>query len=412
MPVIDGLAVTRGVLKSRPDALVILMTAHGSIRTAVEAMRLGAFDYLSKPLDLDEVLIMLRKCHEKIELVKENRLLKDQMAQMGSGELYFTQNKAVQALLYQAKNVAATDATVLITGESGTGKEVFAKYIHKNSARSNKQFVVVNCAALSEQLLESELFGHAKGAFTGAYSDHSGYFEVADGGTIFLDEAGELSPTMQVKLLRVLQEKEFSRVGETRTRRTNVRIVAATNRDLQQLLSEGRIREDFYYRINVFEFKLPALRERPEDILFYFERFIQNFATQMNKTVDRIDANVRDTLVNYDWPGNIRELKNVAERASILYEPSGEAISVDLIPERLVWSLDGDASYHGDDFKLTKESVVKEFEVNFITQHLRKQRGNVAATARKIGVHPVFLRQKIASLGIDAKQIKNENVQT
>ncbi|MQY63719.1 MAG: hypothetical protein GH143_05380, partial [Calditrichaeota bacterium] len=224
-----------------------------------------------------------------------------------------------------------------------------------------------------------------------------------------LDETGELSPTMQVKLLRVLQEKEFSRVGETKTRRTDVRIIAATNRDLQQLLAEGKIREDFYYRINVFEFRLPPLRERPEDIMSYYERFIEEYAIQMNKTITGIDHNVRDILLSYDWPGNIRELKNVAERTSILCNPATGIISTDLIPDRLAWSAGGGAAYQSDDFKQAKEILVREFEVNFITQHLRQQNGNIAATARKIGVHPVFLRQKVANLGIDAKNIKDES---
>lgn len=409
MPVMDGLAVIKRALETHPQALVIMMTAHGSIRTAVEAMKLGTFDYLTKPLHMEEVLMMLNKCKEKISLLKENLLLKEQVKQMSRGEIYITRNENIQRLLDQAENVAATDSTVLITGESGTGKEVFAKYIHKNSQRAGKQFVVVNCAALSEQLLESELFGHVKGSFTGAYADHAGYFEAADGGTIFLDETGEISPAMQVKLLRVLQEKEFSRVGETRTRRTDVRVIAATNRDLEQLMAEGKIREDFYFRINVFEFHLPPLRERPEDIMFYFERFVEEHAAQMNKTISGIDPNVRDFLLSYDWPGNIRELRNVAERTSILCNPATGIISSDLIPDRLAWSATGEATYRSDDFKQAKEILVKEFEVNFITQHLRQQNGNIAATARKIGVHPVFLRQKIASLGIDAKHIKDES---
>lgn len=409
MPVMDGLAVIKRALETHPQALVIMMTAHGSIRTAVEAMKLGTFDYLTKPLHMEEVLMMLNKCKEKISLVKENLMLREQVKQMSRGEIYITRNENIQRLLDQAENVAATDSTVLITGESGTGKEVFAKYIHKNSQRAGKQFVVVNCAALSEQLLESELFGHVKGSFTGAYADHAGYFEAADGGTIFLDETGEISPAMQVKLLRVLQEKEFSRVGETRTRRTDVRVIAATNRDLEQLMAEGKIREDFYFRINVFEFHLPPLRERPEDIMFYFERFVEEHAAQMNKTISGIDPNVRDFLLSYDWPGNIRELRNVAERTSILCNPATGIISSDLIPDRLAWSATGEATYRSDDFKQAKEILVKEFEVNFITQHLRQQNGNIAATARKIGVHPVFLRQKIASLGIDAKHIKDES---
>ena len=410
MPAMDGLTMTRKTLKALPQANIIIMTAYGSIRTAVEAMKMGAIDYLTKPLDADEVLITLNKVQEKLSLVKENILLKEQVEQFSRGDIFVTRNKKIQNLLDQAKSAANTDAPILITGESGTGKEVFAKYIYKNSQRAHKQFVVVNCAALSEQLLESELFGHVKGAYTGAYTDHPGYFEIADGGTIFLDETGELSPAMQVKLLRVLQDGEFSRVGDTKTRRSDVRIIAATNRDLRQLISEGAFREDFYYRINVFEFHLQPLRERPEDIMFFFEMFIEEYARQMNKTITQIDPHVRDLLLNHDWPGNIRELKNVAERTSILCSAETGIISSDLIPDRLAWSGRSGAMHEGQDFKLTKELVVKDFEVNFITQQLRRQNGNIAATAREIGVHPVFLRQKISSLGIDAKLIKSESV--
>lgn len=409
MPTMDGLTMTKKTLKAMPQANIIIMTAHGSIQTAVKAMKLGAIDYLTKPLDADEVLITLKKVEEKLALVKENILLKEQVESFSRGDIFITRNPKIQNLLDQAKSAANTDAPVLITGESGTGKEVFAKYIYKNSQRAHKQFVVVNCAALSEQLLESELFGHVKGSFTGAYTDHPGYFEIADGGTIFLDETGELSPAMQVKLLRVLQDGEFSRVGDTKTRRTDVRIIAATNRDLNHLISEGAFREDFYYRINVFEFHLQPLRERPEDIMFFFEMFIKEYAKQMNKTINQIDPNVRDLLLSYNWPGNIRELKNVAERTSILCNAETGVISRDLIPDRLAWSDRQDATYAGKDFKLTKELVVKKFEVNFITLQLRKQSGNIAATAREIGVHPVFLRQKISTLGIDAKDIKRES---
>lgn len=409
MPTMDGLTMTKKTLKAMPQANIIIMTAHGSIQTAVKAMKMGAIDYLTKPLDADEVLITLKKVEEKLALVKENILLKEQVEHFSRGDIFVTRNPKIQNLLDQAKSAANTDAPVLITGESGTGKEVFAKYIYKNSQRAHKQFVVVNCATLSEQLLESELFGHVKGSFTGAYTDHPGYFEIADGGTIFLDETGELSPAMQVKLLRVLQDGEFSRVGDTKTRRTDVRIIAATNRDLSHLISEGAFREDFYYRINVFEFHLQPLRERPEDIMFFFEMFVGEYAKQMNKTINQIDPNVRDLLLSYNWPGNIRELKNVAERTSILCNAETGVISSDLIPDRLAWSDRQEATYAGKDFKLTKELVVKDFEVNFITRQLRKQSGNIAATAREIGVHPVFLRQKISTLGIDAKDIKRES---
>ena len=235
MPGMDGLELTSLVVKDFPETQVIFMTAHGSIETAVKAMQNGANEYLGKPLELNDLQLKLRKVQESITLTRENRLLKQQIRKLDKGDIFATNNKDVQRLLHQATNVASTNSTILITGENGTGKEVFAKYLYRNSSRSNAQFVVVNCAALTEQLLESELFGHAKGSFTSAHSDHAGYFEVADGGTIFLDEIAELSPTMQVRLLRVLQEKEFSRVGETKIRRTDVRIISASNRDLAQL---------------------------------------------------------------------------------------------------------------------------------------------------------------------------------
>lgn len=408
MPRKDGLTLIGEAIRERPQSLLVMMTAHGSVQSAVQAIKLGAFDYLTKPLDLDVVQVTLKKCEEQISLRKENILLKDQMEQISRGDIYITESKTIQQLLTQAISVAATDSTVLVTGESGTGKEVFAKYIHKNSQRHNRQFVVVNCAALSEQLLESELFGHVKGAFTSAYTEHAGYFEIADEGTVFLDEVGELSPSMQVKLLRVLQDGEFSRVGETRIRHTDVRIIAATNRNLETLMTDGAIREDFYYRLNVFEFHLPPLRERPEDIMFYFESFLQEFATQMKKAITNVEPEVKDLLLNYDWPGNIRELKNVAERVSILSDQNGGRITVDLFPQRIPGATVAEKSYAGEDFKQSKEHMVKDFEVSFITRYLREQGGNVAATARKIGVHPVFLRQKIANLGIDVNQIRGK----
>ncbi len=409
MPGIDGLEVTRRILATNPDTFVIMMTAHASISTAVEAMKLGAADYLSKPLDADEVLIVLQKAEDKLALLRENRALKHQMERIDRGEIFATCDPNVEKMLVEARNAAKTNTPVLVTGENGTGKEVFAKYIYRNSERANKQFVVVNCAALSEQLLESELFGHSKGSFTGAIADHAGYFEIADGGTLFLDETGELSPAMQVKLLRVLQNGEYSRVGETKTRRTDVRVIAATNRDLHALMKEERFREDFYYRINVFEFKLPPLRERRDDIMLYFTMFIKEFARQMNKAVPEISPGVEEILLRYRWPGNIRELRNVAERTSILYDPEKGVISRELIPDRLMWSgANGEETPNGQDYKATKETVVRDFETRFITSHLRKQGGNVAATAREIGVHPVFLRQKLSALGIDPKAMKRE----
>ena len=406
MPGMDGLELTSRVAKDFPETQVIFMTAHGSIETAVKAMQNGANEYLGKPLELGDLQLKLRKVEESITLTRENRLLRQQIRKLDKGDIFATNNKDVQRLLHQATNVASTDSTILITGENGTGKEVFAKYLYRHSSRSKAQFVVVNCAALTEQLLESELFGHAKGSFTSAHSNHAGYFEIADGGTIFLDEIAELSPAMQVRLLRVLQEKEFSRVGETKIRRTDIRIMSASNRDLAKLIDEGKFREDFYYRVNVFEFRLPPLRERPEDIMLYFDMFVNDYATQMNKSITGVNESVKQTLLGYRWPGNIRELKNVAERASILYESDTGIITHDLIPERLGRQNSNNFEAMGSDFKLNKEQIINKFEVSFITKELHKYRGNVAATARAIGVHPVFLRQKISNLGIDARSIR------
>jgi DNA-binding NtrC family response regulator len=399
LPDTDGIAVTREALKSRPDLIVIMITAHGSIDNAVEAMKAGAYHYQTKPFNLPELRLVVKKAGERSLLLAENRILKSQLRQIREGEDYLTKSPAVRAILDEAKKVAGTDSTVLITGEHGTGKEVLAKYIRNHSPRAEKRFVVVNCSALSEQLLESELFGHAKGAFTGAQQDHVGYFEAADGGTIFLDEIGEVSPAIQVKLLRVLQEKEFIRVGETQIRSADVRVIAATNRDIKKLVEEGGLREDFYYRLNVFNFHLPPLKDRPEDILFYFQLFMAEFAAQMGVQEPSVPKMVRDILMKYGWPGNIRELRNLAERTTILSE--GNELTPELLPAEFRPS-DGDISGGSADFKTRK----REFEIGFITDQLIQNKGNIEATARQIGMHPVALRQKVAKLGIDSGEIK------
>ena len=270
------------------------------------------------------------------------------------------------------------------------------------SNRKNQQFVVLNCAALPPQLLESELFGHVKGSFTGAVKDRKGYFEIADNGTIFLDEIGEIDPVIQVKLLRVLQEREFSKVGDTRLQSTNVRVIAATNKDIKQLIAEGKFREDLYYRLNVFEFHLPSLKDRKEDIKFYFNKFITEQSITQKKPVPVIDVSVENVLLNYEWPGNIRELKNVAERASILCD-NGK-ISLDLLPSNIL-SNESKRNYSAD-YNENKENVIKDFEITFIKKYLKLCNGNVAATAKTINFHPVSLRQKLTKLGIDPRDYK------
>jgi transcriptional regulator with PAS, ATPase and Fis domain len=302
----------------------------------------------------------------------------------------------------QIGHVSVNRVTVLVQGESGTGKELVSKVIHYSGITKNYPFVPLNCSALSESLLESELFGHVKGSFTGAIKDHKGYFEIADNGTIFLDEIGEIDTLIQVKLLRVLQEKEFSKVGDTRIQSTNVRIIAATNQDIKKLISEGKFREDLYYRLNVFEFYLPSLKDRKEDIEFYFLKFIAEFSVMNKKAIPEIDKSVKDVLLNYSWPGNIRELKNVAERVSLLSEKG--KITVDFLPNNII----GDVSSKklSADYNENKEYVIKEFEIDFIRKYLKLYKGNVAATAKAINFHPVSLRQKIAKLGIDPREYK------
>ncbi len=405
MPGLNGIELTKEVLNIDPDIAVILVTAYASVKAVVDAIKVGAFDYLTKPVDKDELLLSVKRAEEKIKLVKENTLLKQQLetndsAASASSE-YLTSSPKMQEMLAEAKKVSASDSTILITGSNGTGKEVFAKFIFNNSTRNEQPFVVINCAAIPEQLLESELFGHVRGAFTGAVKDKKGYFEISDNGTIFLDEIGEISPKIQVKLLRVLQEREFSRVGDTKVLSTNVRIIAATNRNLSQLISEGSFREDLFYRLNVFEFHLPSLNERPEDIVFYFEKFVNEVALQNNKKITLVEQNVKNLLLGYNWHGNIRELKNIAERVTILADT--DKITADLLPPKFITNkLNG----HSADYYTNKEHVIKNFEINFITKYLKMYHGNVAATARAINFHPVSLRQKLSKLGIHPEYLK------
>jgi DNA-binding NtrC family response regulator len=405
MPNMNGIELTKEALKIESDIIVILITAFATIRSAVEAIQIGAFDYLTKPIDKEELILSINRGLERIYLLKENILLKQRLEKIDNKEFeddYATANKDVINILTEAKKVSKTDSTILITGANGTGKEVLAKFIHKNSNRVNQQFVVINCAALPPTLLESELFGHTKGSFTGAVKDHKGYFEIADNGTIFLDEIGEIDTILQVKLLRVLQEKQFSRVGDTRIQSTNIRILAATNQNLKKLMKEGRFREDLYYRLNVFEFHLPSLKERTEDIEYYFNKFLLEYSRLNKKEVPKIETKTLSILLNYEWPGNIRELKNVVERVSILCE--NNCITPDLLPGNVTGT--NTVRELSSDYNTNKENVINQFEVNFIKKHLKINKGNVAATAKAINFHPVSLRQKIAKLGIDPRDFK------
>src|SRR5437870_8916897 len=324
---IDGLDVLRTTRALHPTTAVILMTAFGSVDTAVEAMKIGAFDYVQKPFEIDEMEVKIEKALEVKRLNHELDYLRGTQQDIYEFERIIGSSEALQRVLDIVKKVAKSNTTVLIRGETGTGKELIAGATHHNSLRNARNFVKVNCAALQENLLESELFGHEKGAFTGADKQRIGRFEQADGGTLFLDEIGDMSPSTQAKILRVLQEHEFERLGGTRTLRVDVRLVAATNRDLPAMVQAGQFREDLYYRLNVVSIEMPPLRERKEDIVPLANAFIRKFAGELKKKIESIEPEAQKLLMRYNWPGNIRELENTIERAMLLSE--GRAIATD-----------------------------------------------------------------------------------
>ena len=316
----DGLDVLRTTKTLHPSASVILMTAFGSVTTAVEAMKHGAFDYVQKPFELEEMEVKVEKALELKRLRNELDYLRNERQENYDFDRIVGGSESLGRVLGVVRKVAKSNSTVLIRGETGTGKELIAGAIHHNSLRAARNFVKVNCAALQENLLESELFGHEKGAFTGADRQRIGRFEQADGGTLFLDEIGDMSASTQAKILRVLQEHEFERLGGTRTIRVDVRLIAATNRDLSAMVAAGHFREDLYYRLNVVSVETPPLRERKEDILPLATHFIRRFASELKKRLDGLDNDAQKLLVRYNWPGNIRELENAIERAALLAE--------------------------------------------------------------------------------------------
>ncbi len=326
MQPIDGMQLLRETRQLSPETTVVLMTAHGSIDSAVEAIKLGAFDYLQKPFEFTELQAFAEKVYDHHKLKSEVQLLREELQRRtGTGEIV-TRNERMQSVIALALQMAQGGISVLVEGESGTGKELLARLIHQKSNRCNRPYVIVNCTALPHALLESELFGHVKGAFTGAVKDRQGRFEAADGGTVFLDEVGEIEPAMQVKLLRFLQSKEFERVGESVTRKVDVRIVAATNLDLDEAVKSGAFREDLYYRLNAVRLKLPPLRERQEDIPLLVQHFLKKFGSSGDIANEALSA-----LTMFPWKGNVRELENVIERAVLLAQ--GATVQIQHLPE-------------------------------------------------------------------------------
>jgi len=387
MPGLSGLDLVREGKKSRPEALWVVITAYGSIGNAVEAMRAGASDYLTKPLrDPDELRHVVRRVLREAESERKIHLLSEELGrQFPSAEMIFLGKKMAQVRKL-VQGVAASEATVLIMGQSGTGKELIARMIHTLSSRRESSFIPVHCAALAENLLESELFGHERGAFTGAVSARKGRFELADGGTIFLDEIGEISPSIQVKLLRVLQEREFERVGGTKSISVDVRIIAATNRDLKEEVAAGRYREDLYYRLNVFPIILPPLADRREAILPLAEFFLKKFVVASGKSIDRFTAEARKAMENYHWPGNVRELQNVIERAVILAQGEIDVRHLNLEQQVAPNVSDG--------------SILKENERETIGKILAEVGGNRKRAAQILGISLRTLQYRIKEFGL------------
>ena len=386
----DGIHALRNILEYNPALPVVLMTAYPSVETAVEALRLGAYDYLVKPLDFEALRHTLEKAIEHSRLSVENRELRRQLSDAASGPGILGRSAPIRAMQEIIATVAPTEATVLITGESGTGKELVARALHCASVRAEKPLVTVNCAALAENLLESELFGHEKGAFTGAEKRRDGRFLAADKGTIFLDEIGEIPLSMQVKLLRVIQERELQRVGGDQTVRVDVRILAATNKDLAHEVEEGRFRQDLYYRLNVVALQLPSLRDRGEDIPLLAMHFMKQFAERNGKAVKGFTPAAMDRLLKHSWPGNVRELENAVERAVVLLV--GEYISERELPPTIGGQDSENAASARVDFA---SMTLEEIERMAVADTLAQVGGNKSEAARRLGINRKTLLAKL-----------------
>jgi DNA-binding NtrC family response regulator len=392
MPELDGFQTLQEIRRLYPDIPVVMMTAHGSVETAVASMKAGALDYLTKPIDLDELLLIFQKALERSRLVQENRDLRVRLQERYAFDNIVYGSPKMEEVMGLVSRVAPSQATVLITGESGTGKELIANAIHHASPRSGRPLVKVSCAALPEALLESELFGHEKGAFTGALQRRIGRFEEADGGTVFLDEIGDLSPGIQVKLLRILQEKEFQRLGSNATLKTDVRILAATHRDLGEAKDKGLFREDLYYRLNVISIHLPPLRERREDIPLLIDHFLKKFSKINQKDISDLSKEARVLLLRYPYPGNIRELENLMERAVVLSR--GEIITTQDLPFHLREGRSETTEGLSPKEKGLTDTL-EEVEKDMILKALQQNGGIQTKAAESLGISERVLRYKM-----------------
>jgi len=395
MPRLDGLSLLREIRNVAPSTIGIVITGYASTTSAVEAMKLGAFDYVAKPYELDEIRMVIQRALEYQQLQSENITLKKQLKKKYSFENIIGFAKPMQDVFRLIEKVADSDSTVLIQGESGTGKELVARAIHYNSDRKDRYLIPVNCGAIPETLLESELFGHVKGAFTGATTNRIGRFEAANGGTLFLDEIGDMSPTLQVKVLRVIQEQEFEPVGSTKTRKVDVRIIAATNQDLENKVAEREFREDLFYRLSVIPIHIPPLRDRVEDIAPLANYFLESFSRQKGREIKPFENDVLDILQQYDWPGNVRELENLIERLVILSETG--SIRPDDLPEKFH---QGTVKVMGETLEFPDDGIdfnrmVNDFENRLILAALKKAKGNKNLAAKILNLKRTTLVEKI-----------------
>ena len=400
MPEMNGLEVVQEVIKLNPELPIVIVTAFTDVKDAIQVMKEGAFDYLAKPIDLDELEVIINKAKSLSNLISENKQLKEQLKEQFDNDFIITNSRKMEQVLSITNRVAKSNATVLIRGETGTGKELIAKALHYGSVRKDKPLIAVNCAALSENLLESELFGHEKGSFTGAHERRLGRFEQANGGTLFIDEIGDISLQTQVKLLRALQFGEFERIGGTRTIKVDVRVITATNRNLEDLITSGDFREDLFYRINVISINLPPLRERKEDIQLLIKHFINKYSKKNEKSVDDISKEAYSKLMKHDYPGNVRELENLIESAVVISQ-NDILTEADFIIRDKLQSVSG--VLNTLDFTDSYSDKVGAFEITLISEALKLKAGNQSQAAKLLGITERHLRSRMQKYKIKKK---------
>lgn len=413
LPDMDGMEILKTIHKMKQDCLVVIMTGYSTVQNAVEAMKQGAFDYLSKPFTDEELILVVQRAIEKKRLIEENLFLRKQLHSQSRFPNIIGESPQILRIFEQIEKVAPTDSTVLLYGESGTGKELFASAIHARSHRAHRQFIAVDCSTLSPTLLESELFGHVRGAFTGAVRDKEGIFDMASGGTLFMDDVTNLSLEIQGKLLRVLETGEFKPVGASHFHKTDARIIAATNRDLKVMVEEGQFREDLYYRLSVFPIFIPPLRERKEDIPKLAYYFLKLFCRKTGKRIEGFTDEALESLINYDWPGNVRQLKNVVERLVIMADDT----KLDLL--HLLDQLQSKRFWKGHpipenlkELKAAKKHLLEEtfgqIQKAFLIKALRASHGNITRAAERVGMQRPNFCALLKKHGISPDQIKNE----